>query len=277
MPRRKQVTIVAPFADGHQNSCLGLFNPKGVTNENGNLILPNDVQKWQWECWIDYWGEVAREKKKRNAKVVGVSMGDGADDNLHSRAGLISAVEDIIVKVSVESLEPARKVCDELHFIAGTPAHTGSYAAIEEIIAKECEAEMDGRIGRYTSFRRYIRARGVLFDCQHVPVSNSTRQHTRGGGALRTTHELMSEYQRRGEGVPQFALRGHVHHFEDSGMNFRPRTLFCPCWKIHGEYENKRGFVIQPIGGWYIICEEGHGTPVLKLYEPRRDKVHDTD
>lgn len=275
MPRQ-QVTIVVPFGDTHPNSCVGLLNPKGVYTEGGNLVLPSPAQKWLWERWDNYWGEVEREKKRLKAKVVAISMGDGADDNLHSKAGLISVVNDIIVKISVEVLEPVRRVADEILWIAGTPAHVGSYATIEEQVAREVTGEplTDKRL---VPFRRYIRARGVTFDCQHAPVSNSSRQHTRGSGAMRTTHEVMSEYVRRGEPLPQFALRAHVHHYEDSGINFPIRTLFCPCWKLHGEYEGKRGFVIQPVGGWYIICENGSATVVLKTYEPERDAAHETD
>ena len=276
MPRRKQVTIVAPFGDTHPNSCVGLLNPKGVYTEGGNLVLPSKAQKWLWEKWEDYWAEVAREKKSRDAKVVGISMGDGADDNLHSKAGLISVVNDIIVKIGVEVLEPIKPVVDMVVWTAGTPAHVGSYATIEEQIAREFMG-LPRASSRLTSFRNYIKARGVMLDCQHAPVSNSSRQHTRGGGAMRTTFELLSEYTRRGESPPQIALRAHVHHYEDSGMNFPIRTLFCPCWKLHGEYEGKRGFVIQPIGGWYIICEDGKATPVLKVYEPERDVTYDTD
>jgi len=203
-------------------------------------------------------------------------MGDGADDNLHSKAGLVSVVPDVIAEIGVDVLEPVLRVANEIHFIAGTPAHVGRYATIEEQIARRVGG-VRHKSRRYVLFRKYIRARGVVFDCQHTPVSNSTRQHTRGGGAMRTAHEIVSEYQRRGETVPQFALRAHVHHYEDSGENFPVRVLFCPCWKLHAEYEGRRGFVIQPIGGWYIICREGKGDAVLVTYEPERDKVYETD
>jgi len=275
MPKQR-ITIVAPFADPHPNSCVGLLPPDGVYTEGGNLVLPSRAQLWLWEKWGLYWEEIATLKKKLKAKVVAISVGDGADDNLHSKAGLISVVNDIIVRIGTDVLVPVREVADEIHSISGTPAHVGEYGVIEEQIAQNVGA-VKGKDGRHTAYRKYIRAQGVVFDCQHVPISNSSRQHTRGAGAMRTANELKEEYWRRGEKPPQFALRGHVHHYEDSGANFPVRVLICPCWKLHGDYEGKRGFVIQPIGGWYVVCENGVGMPHLMVWEPERDRVYDTD
>lgn len=267
--------IAVLFGDAHPNSCVGLLHPDGVYNEGGNLVLPSRAQRWLWEQWKDFWDTIAQKKKRLKAKVVAVSMGDGADDNLHSKAGLISVVNDIVVKIGFGILEPVLEIADEIHFVAGTPAHVGDYAAIEEAIAEKAGAVKNKDTDRFTSFRRYISLNGVRFDLQHVPVSNSTRQHTRGGGAVRTGYEVSGEYWRRGEKPPDIVARAHVHHHEDTGENFATRTIFCPCWKLHGEYEGKRGFVIQPVGGWWIVCRDGKAEVHLELYEPERGSIHE--
>jgi hypothetical protein len=274
---KRRPIIVALFADTHPNSCVGLLHKDGVYTEGGNLVLPSREQEWLWERWENYWDIIKRKKKELKARVIAVSVGDGADDNLHSKAGLLSVVNDIVIDIGVGVLEPVLPVADEIHLIAGTPAHVGDYATIEEAIAERVGGVKDKNSGRYTSFRRYIRANGVLFDCQHAPVSNSSRQHTRGGGAMRTGYEVMGEYWRREEQPPDVVVRAHVHHHEDTGENFVTRTIFCPCWKLHGQYEGKRGFVIQPVGGWYAVCLDGKADLHLELYEPERGTVHEVD
>lgn len=274
--KKYQTTALVGFSDTHPNSRVGLCHPKGyVLGNDGGRYDIGFIQKWLWENWLGFHKWARKIAQEEGAQIAAVCVGDGADDNTHSKAGLISLLHDKIVEIGTDIWEPVLQTAKEVHLISGTKAHVGSYATLEESIAKQIGAVQDLDTGRYTSFRRVIDVRGVRFDCQHRPISNATREHTRGTGAARTAFELCAEYWRRKEDPPHVALRGHFHHPADSGSNHPIRCFYCHTWKLHGEYEQSRGFVIQPVGGWVFICRNGEYQVRKWQREPERGSIHE--
>jgi len=274
--KKNQTTVLVSFSDTHPNSRVGLCHPKGYKlGEDGGRYEIGHIQEWLWENWIHFWKEVKKVAIEEAAQVIAVCVGDGADDNTHSKAGLITLMPKILVQIGVDIWEPVKEVAKEIHLISGTKAHVGIYATHEESIGEKIGVIPDLDTGMFTSFRRRIRVRGVTFDCQHRPVSNATRFHTQGAGARRTAFEICGEYWGRKEELPQVALRGHFHHPGDSGDNYPTRCFFNPAWKLHGEWEQNRGYRIQPVGGWIFICRNGQYHARLQTYEPERGSIHE--
>jgi hypothetical protein len=150
---------------------------------------------------------------------------------------------------------PALKVADRTFWVRGTEAHVGGAGELEELTAERCGAvESDGLYSRY---RWLIETEGVLGMFAHRPISTSTREHTRGGGAMRTAAQLVMSCNRIGQPVPRYACFGHFHHPEDSGENYAVRVMFLPGWKLHGSYEHGRGFSVEPVGGRVLVLEKG--------------------
>jgi len=245
--------IIVATADGHVNSCVGLCPKKSFELEVGRYS-PSREQRWLWGKWKDFWDRITELKKDLGGEVWWINAGDGADDNSHSRYGLITLNKSLIVRLAVESYQPAVDASDRRFFVRGTPAHVGTDGELEEIVAKECNAEMWK--GMYTRYAWELEANSTRILARHKPISNSTREYTRGGGANRTAVQMTMAAARLGRKLPDIAFSGHFHHYEDSGGNYPVRVVFLRCWKLHGSYDQYMGFSIEPIGGEVTICYE---------------------
>ena len=268
MLKRKKTVIVALFGDTHPNSAVGLIHPDGVVFDDGGKYVPSRAQQWLWRRWLDYWKFVADLKKKYKAEVWAVCLGDGTDDNSHSKHGLIAVNKAVIVDLSAMIWEPI--VADVRFMIRGTEAHTGGAGELEELVAKEVGAEKDG--DNYSWWWLPLEAAGVTFDLAHHPASTTMRPWTKGGGALRQAAIMVYEYAISGNILPQFGFRAHVHHLEDSGLNHPIRVLFLSPWQLCTPFGHRIGFSgrIEPVGGVAVVCKDGRGEVHVKQYRPVR-------
>ena len=247
------MVVIVATADGHANSCVGLCPAESVELDGGGHYKPSPEQQWLWECWCDFWDRVAALKKrlqrerKRKVRVYHVVCGDGVDGNTHSHHGLVTVNKATIVRLGAQIEKPALKVADRLFWCRGTAAHVGQQAELEELIAHLSDATEDPKTHLRTRYVWRIRAGGVLGMVRHRPISTSTREHTRGGGAMRTAAQIVMECARLKREIPDFACFGH-HHSEDSGSNFPVRVKFLPPWKPPGSYDKDRMLSAEPVG-----------------------------
>lgn len=268
--------ILVATADEHINSRVGLCPREGVDLDNDGRYLPSRGQLWLYNRWADdFWPRIDSLRKKIGGEVWWINVGDGADDNYHNKYGLITLNKSLIVRLAVESYQPALDVADKTFFIRGTSAHVGRDAEIEEQIAYECGATMDG--SSYSSYVWRLQIHGTRILARHKPISNSTRLHTRGGGANRCAVQIMMESTNIASPYPHIALFGHYHHPEDSGENYPVHVYFLPCWKLHGNYDKYMGFSVERIGGRVFIIR-GDRWESLSLnewtYTPRIDRTY---
>lgn len=270
MLKRKKPVIVALFSDTHPNSTVGLLHPDGVVLDDGQEVRPSRAQHWLWRKWLAYWKFVADLKKKHRAEVWAVCLGDGTDDNTHSKHGLITVNKATIVDLSVMIWEPILEIASVKFMVRGTESHTGGSGELEELVAKEIGAEKDGH--NHSWWWLPLEAAGVTFDLAHHPASTSMRPWTKGGGALRVASIMVHEYAESGNLLPQFAFRAHVHHLEDSGLNHPIRVLFLPPWQLCTAYGHRLGFSgrIEPVGGIAVVCRDEHGEVHVKRYRSVR-------
>jgi hypothetical protein len=53
--------------------------------------------------------------------------------------------------------------------------------------------------------------------------------------------DLIMQYARRKEPLPDFAFRGHVHRVADSSYNYPVRALIGACWQVDTPFVHRIG------------------------------------
>lgn len=269
----------AVFADTHPNSKRGLCHPDGHAYDDEGSYVPGKSQLWLWRRWeTDFWGHVGELKRKLKAEVWSIQVGDGCDDNRHSRHGLITANKSGVIDIAEAIHEPALrhpkygKVADLFFGIRGTDAHVGRQGELEELLFKGLESKgavvvPDEFKGTKTWWWAPLEAYGVVGDFAHRPGSNSTRPWTLGGGAIRQAAILKSDWNDRGKPMPRYAWRAHFHHLEDTGYTHVPRTMFCPPWQLRTAFGERIGYSgrLEKVGGWIAIMHPDGESKVYPL------------
>lgn len=273
--KRPDVSVIAVVSDTHPNSQVGLCPPDGVRRDFGGHYMPNKGQLWLWSKWEEYWAKVRETVKRLGATCYVVFVGDGTDDNTHSRHGLITVNESIIVGLGVACMQPAVEVADYLFYIRGTEAHTGGSGELEELVARELKAEKDTVTDRHSWWWLPLEVNQVLMDLAHHPGSNSMRPWTKGGGANRQAAIIVYDRAESGDKIPQLAFRGHVHHLEDSGWNHPVRVLFLPPWQLRTSFEHRIGFSgrLEKVGAFIVTCKDGESEVKPVLFGAKRRKA----
>ena len=264
-----QPAIVVVFSDIHVNSTAGLLPPK-VKRDDGSTHLANKGQRWLWRTYLALWAYVAERKQQLGARVIVVFNGDGPDRNKYSGGyDLIVVSRADIVRWTVDVLKPARAVADTFVVNRGTEAHEGGTGELSELVAQQMDT-LPSPEGSSSWWWPLLDIEGVRFVFGHRPVSNSTREHLFGAGALRTSAELEAAYHRMGDRVPDVGVFSHVHHPADSGMNRRMRVLYTPPWKLCDSYGHSSGYGgrTQPVGAWEILVEDDEYTVKLWKRQP---------
>lgn len=265
--------LIAHVTDTHPNSHVGLYAPPGIRTDNGWNVQPNVGQLALWKSYTDYWQEVDMLAKEYDCEVWTVFGGDGTDDNKHSKHGLLSQNLADILEISIKTFEPAQAISKKLFYIRGTEAHTGGAGELEELAARQLGAEKDPETGRSSWYSLPLEVNNVLQLYAHHPPSNSTRPWTVGNGANRSAFMLAHDYYGTEDTPPQFAVYGHVHHYENSGDNHPTQVFFSPGWCLTDAFGHRIGFSgrLSPVGGLiFIIREDGTWLFKKKLYQAQR-------
>ena len=266
--------LVAHISDTHPNSCVGLYAPPGIRTDNGWLVPPNDGQLALWKAHLEFWDEVDDLADEYDCEVWTVFGGDGTDDNRHSKHGLLTPNISDALKITEATFEPAKQRSSKIFYVRGTEAHTGGAGELEELAAHRVGAVQDPETGRHSWYSLPLEVNDVLQLYAHHPPSNSTRPWTLGNGANRTAVILTSDFAKTGDQPPQFAVYGHVHHYESSGDTHPVQVFFSPGWCLTDAFGHRIGFSgrLNEVGGLiFIIKEDGSWLFKKKVFQaPRR-------
>ena len=265
--------LVVAVSDTHTNSRYGLI-PPFVEYDTGARYYQSPEQQWLWDGWLELVQYVNRQAHEQAARVIVVFNGDGPDRNRHSGGyDLISLSRAEIVRWTVAALQPLRDVADTFIVNKGTPAHEGGTGELSELVAERLEATRRARSWSWWNVEFTVE--GVRFFFGHRPVSNSTREHTRGDGAKRTAHDLWDAYHRMGDPCPDVFVFSHVHHWAEGIHNHEVYCVYTPPWKLCDSYGHSVGFTAktEPVGAWLFTCADGEYRTELWKRQPPRDAV----
>lgn len=248
--------ILVISADSHTNSRGGLMPPY-VRKLSGNVEKANPVQRLLWRGWLSSWDFIEQKKRELSLPVVAVFNGDSVDKNVHDPWDAICKNPTEILNMAVKTLTPALDVSDSFYFTKGTEAHTGRHGWFEDELAKDLGCPLNDAGYAHPSI--LMRLGGQVFDIRHHTESNSTRPWTKGGGAQRSAKMVWDYYRMSNDTPPDWAVRNHVHHFEDSGRNWSTRCLFLPCWQAPGPWLHRIGLgaKMPEFGLAYFVCKNG--------------------
>lgn len=267
MLSRRRGVLVVHFADTHPNSLAGLSPPSIELEEKTHY--QNAVQEWYWDKWERLWTEeIPRRKKELNAKEVwAFCVGDGADDNKHSSAGLISVIAHDIVTISVAVHELVTDNCDRFFMLRGTPAHTREYGTLEEMVARMLPKVQESPEGHATWWHSFTECEGVLLYAKHQAPSYSRIPSTRGGAVNRSVRNITIKTAFNPT-VQRFKVRrafwAHGHYAAESNLpRYGWKGYYCPPWQGQTDYGHKLDFEIDPPGAWVTYCYEGQATTEL--------------
>lgn len=249
------------WGDSHPNSTIGLIPPRGIMLDDGGWYHPSRIQEEIWNVYIDFWSAVKAYKREIGAdEIWGLFLGEGADDNKHSKYQLVTVNESVMIDISMAVLRPALDIVDRQFMVRSTEAHSGGSAWMEERIAKEIGAEPDPETGNSSWWYLPIKRYGVRGLFAHHPYSNATRPWTIGGGANRTAEMIEADYAATGDPCPDIAGFQHVHHYEMSGDNHRVCVFFGYPFCVHNAFSHRIGYSgrSSEIGGIiYAIWPDG--------------------
>ena len=259
--------LIVPVSDLHTGSTVGMCPPRFLLDDGG-VYTPSKAQRWQWSKWLEFWQEVAAVEADEKWLVL---CGDAADRN--GRAQSVTSNKAMILRAALDVLDPALQVTDTYFVIRGTEWHTGSSAWMEENIGEEIDAQKDDEACSWWYLR--LETEGIRLDFSHHPATYSRRPWTRGAAPARQSAILAMEYARSGEQVPDVAVYGHVHGYDESGKAALPRVFFLPPWQLTTAFGYRIGAAprIEPPGGLLLTCEDGQYSVRDIRFKPQRRKV----
>ena len=261
--------LVVCVSDTHVNSTVGLLPPK-VRRDDGSTHLANDNQRWLWSQWLDLWKHVKKQKKRLSARCIVVFNGDGPDRNRHSGGyDLIVVSRADIVRWTVATLEPVRKVADTLVINRGTPAHEGGTSELSELVAQQIGALPDPETGNHSWYYPNLDVNGKLFIFGHRPPHNTRLENTRNAGAKRTAFGQWAARKRMGDPIPDVMVYSHIHHVEQGEHNGL-YVYYTGAWKLCDAYGHSAGYsgILEPVMAWMFTVRDGQITPELWKRNP---------
>lgn len=253
-------TIVAVINDLHINSVAGLSHPKFML-DGGGYHAASKVQRWIWGNYLQYVDDVKAAKEQHAVPVILLINGETADNNKHSTTTLVTSNPADQLKHTILVLTPLLDICDHVLITRGTEAHSGAESHMDEIVGRDIGAIQNPETDNYSWPHFYGEFGGVLFDVQHHAESSYSRPSTKGGAVNRIAADLVYTYADLRSPLPHLALRAHTHRPGDSYDNHPVRVIVNPSFALPDAFTHRiggGGSRTQPIGGSYIVCENGN-------------------
>ena len=249
--------------DTHINSTVGLATPI-INLDDGGSYRSSKGQKWLWRNWLSFWDEVSTVAEKHKSSVWTVFNGDLVDVNgKHQSSQNISQNEADVFGMVADTLQPALDVSKRVFVIRGTAAHVRSSASMEEKVAEDIGAEPNG--DNYSWWELQLKCEGVLFDIRHHGPLGRMKWTTANALNKRATEMVLKHINKR---CPNVAIQSHNHRYARSSV------YALPAWQLITEFVNRIGNIFPAdIGGMFFICNQGQYTPVVKRYQPERQRV----
>jgi len=239
--------------------------------DGGDEYQPSKIQRALWDSWLDFWETMAKLAKAKRAKSANIVFGgDMVDKNVHKAGATwtrnpkdLKEAASQVAEVPFRAFKKhAPKIATFVFVVRGTEAHVGRDAHIEEWLAEDIGAVRSTE-GTNTASWWVLdieNSGGLWLNFQHHPEAASLRENTVGNAARTCANEIFLSYTRYGEKPPDIAIRHHLHRFQDSGRNLPVHCLFNWGWQHKTTYVQRRGggTKITPVGGLWLLCEDGN-------------------
>jgi hypothetical protein len=222
---------VLVISDTHINSTLSVC-PSSVNLDDGGTYNASSWQRQLWEGWLEM-AEVVRAKVGERDLTL-ILNGDLCEFDTKARSSqLISRNDSFILGLTVETLDPFVSIANKSYVIRGTEAHVGSF---EEKIAVDIDAIKDPDRG--TSSFWHLRR---IFDNRRFDVSHHISGNTEMA-VINLARRILMSAQRRGETLPNYVIRSHVHRAWDTGKTFpNMRVMTTGSWTGLNAYTYRIG------------------------------------
>jgi hypothetical protein len=237
-------TTVVIIADDHAGSPAGLFPGENWELEDGNNLEPNDWQDTLRGHFLDCAAQVA--DWRRGGRLIVIHAGDATEGVHHGNVQLLTTRIDEQERMHIAamgeflSLVKFNRRSDQLIYLAGTEAHTGTGNSSTERIVRALlkKDELDGREVRIKLFADID---GVLFDVAHKGFRLGAREHTRVNSIRAYLESRWSGCAKRGLPVPRYVIRAHMHTFahiplEDLQGHMITEGFLMPSFKLPDDY-----------------------------------------
>jgi hypothetical protein len=275
--------LIVACGDLHAGSTVAPCPPEGIELDDGGVQMPNKLQRWLYDNWLDAWNQYGRLRDEYKPETQTLVLNGDLVDGVHHKSPQLAPLVGQHFRAALTLLErgPLRFGMDAVHMVRGTESHSGRAGEIEEGIARTLRAEgvttaEDPDTGQVSSYWRRFEVEGVRFDCRHHGRFGQ-RTHTKDAYLRHYAHDIWEAHVRSGERPPDICLRSHRHQYGDSGRihDLPTRVLALPAWQALTSYCHritiedlgKHGIVVVPVrDGQYL-------EPHAILYEPARPTV----
>jgi hypothetical protein len=244
------VTTLLILGDLHINSTVALCPPEFELDDGGTYHL-SPGQAWLWGHWLALLAIASH-----TPDLVTILNGDLAEGDTKQRSHqLITRNKATIKRMAVEVIEPLVKMSKATYILRGTEAHTGKSGAIEEDIADDLD--LPGPTENVHSwFALPLSIGGIRLDIAHTMTGGGGMPWTRANAANGLAARTVMEYACRGEKLPDYVVRSHIHRCGDSGTNYPTRALITPAWTLATSYINKIApLSLADVGAIFIQVE----------------------
>lgn len=249
---------------------MGLCPEEGVILDDGGQYTPSKAQIWTWDCWNEYWSDVAKFRKKVKARLYTVYNGDAFDGDHHDTAQIITRHPEPSAYIADRVFGVPKALRPDRQFVVrGTETHTGPSGASEEAWARGIQAEKDVLTDRWSHWRLRMEVNGVRLDFAHHGRVG-TRPWTRTNAIAALAAEIFMEHAANGYPYPHLAIRSHRHVYGDSYTAHPTRVIQTPAWQIKNSFGHKVATEsLADIGGVIVVVHpDGQYEVVTKLYKP---------
>jgi hypothetical protein len=260
-------THIIDVSDTHGNSTLGLYPPELKLDDGGKREY-NEVQKYIWEAWLDFW--LKHVKPLRGPKI-GIFKGDLCDTDPGQR---VSNNRADILKILHAIYEPALDILDTIFVVRGTEYHTGVAAELEELFAHQIGAEKCPETDSSSWWHLRMAVDGVNLDFAHH-TSIGGLPWTAPGPLVRLIFQTIAENSVSGLPVPHIISRGHVHkHIDTYKTHPQVRAYTTNAWQGKTAYAHKRATgKTTEYGGSIITINNGDYEIEHVTYYAKKDPV----
>jgi hypothetical protein len=266
------IEVVIPVGDLHCGSVVGLCPPE-VTLDEGQKYRHNLIQKWTWECWMDFcYSFVPSVVRKRQYAVV--VNGDAIDGVHHGGHELVTTEESLHIAIAVECLKHLTENAAKVFVVKGTPTHVKRTS--ESSIGAMIGAEQDPDTGQFAAYHWLLNIRGCPVSFRHH-MSTSTRASLYGTGLSVHLAEEQIQAVRYGQTVPRVVVRSHRHtpglYRDDKAM-----AVSLPAWQGLTSFGHKVvPAAVNGVGGaaldWAGLGDGELPAYIPQVYRPARKEA----
>lgn len=242
--------VIGDMHIGHKTAIL---YPYGLEDHK-----PNKAQRWLYRVWEGEFLPTVRELIKDTDYVHGLLGGDMGDIDFKKRSEQFWTKDINLISDNANTLlDPLIEMCDTVHVLKGTVAHTGHNSQVDEAIARNfdnVEKRDDNNYAWYI-LDYYLPDRSLV-NAQHYGKKRSKWGEENLITMLR--NEIALEKLNNGRPVPSVAYRFHFHWSGITARNKKPIVVQVPGWQLPYDYVAQ----IDPVGrvpivGGFVTLHQG--------------------